>query len=252
MTTTKKLPQNFKQVWEHANHKTVQGLRDAVQLKALGLESTECMEVLSYLEGMAPAKTHPTRPGWRTRTFVTPFGEHVFIDAYTSDMVQMAHSLGLVVSSRPALRWEPVQFHRSFYNFKQHADGTMLVTLDMDSGGELRANVHYPCIYLSRVITASNYTTALRELFTELAKKLQELTPELEAYNILQDSPRTVALVHYTCDDLESELASSGSFETYGQVQDALRRMKDLTQERLDDAVWELKAETVNVIVGES
>lgn len=251
MTTTKKLPQHFKTVWTHATHKTVQGLQDVVLRNTLGLKPGECMDVLSYLEGMAPALAYPTRPGWKTRTFVTPFGEHMFIDVYTRDMVQMARSLGLVVSSRPALCWEPVEFHRSFYSFKQHADGTMLVTLDMDSEGELRANVHYPCIYLSRVITASNYATALRELFTELAKKLQELTPELEARNVLQDSPRTVALVHYTRDDLESEIASSGSFETYGQVQDALRHMEDLTQERLGDAVEELKAETVNMIVGE-
>lgn len=251
MTTTKKLPKHFKSVWTHATHKTVQGLQDVVLRNTPDLEPTEYMEVLSYLEGMAPAKTHPTRPGWRTRTFVTPFGEHMFIDAYTRDMVQMARSLGLVVSSRPALCWEPVEFHRPLYNFKQYPDDIMLVTLDMDSEGELRANVRHPCIYLSRVITASNYATALRELFTELAKKLQELTPELEAYNVLQDSPRTVALAHCTRDDLESELASSGSFETYGQVQDALRHVEGLMQERLDDAVEELKAETVDMFGGE-
>lgn len=62
MTTTKKLPQNFKQVWTHATHKTVQGLQDTVLRNVLGLEPGECMDVLSYLEGMAPALAHPSHP----------------------------------------------------------------------------------------------------------------------------------------------------------------------------------------------
>lgn len=251
MTTARKLPQNFKTVWLHATHKTVQGLQDVVLGNMLGLEPGECMDVLSYLEGMAPELAHPTRSGWKTHTFVTPFGEHLFIDARTRECVQMSRSLGLVPTSRPALRWEPVGLHRSFYSFKQHADDRMEVVLDMDSNGDLWARAEYPCIYLSKLITPGNYASDLKELFIELGRKLQALTPELEAYNILQDSPRTVALVHYTRDDLESELASSGSFETYGQVQDALRHMEDLMQERLDDAVEELNAETVDMFGGE-